>query len=572
MTAPATTTPTAASISVSETLALLNGPFAELANGVAQNRYAFWLGSGISRGRMPGVRDLVLAVLTHLQARSNAAAADCPFRKSLNDILALANVSDAEREQIDFTQSIDDWPNIGSIADRLVLQYARMLDRAPVAEDPDFLVWEALDVVGVYGDPTKDPDVEHFCLAALILEGVASDLPSANWDGLVEKAVDALSGGVPTLRVWVRGEEARDPQLKAELYKFHGCAVSAGKDEGKYRERLIGRASQINGWAARQENAVLVNKLIEIVTTKPTLMLGLSAQDSNIQGVFVAAQERMSWPWPSHPPALVFSENALGPDQEGLLGNVYRAAYAAGTRQAINDSALLKAYAKPLLAALWLSVLGAKLQALIARAPGNLSDADQEQLRAGVARLRDVVAAAETTPEAFVQEAFVRSRRIVSLFREGQEPVATGGRYAALSGSPVQAFAADPSLSTTGLPELSVAVGLLGMLIDDGLEVHAGDASSMPLTVKGVADPAPIFFAANAQAAVRLFVNGHVSPNDNAILVHAHERPPAMPRWSGVERGRKGKPILREVSLTELLQSTPTTPALLQRFREEVTL
>jgi hypothetical protein len=47
--------PSAANITVAETLGLLDGPFTGLAKGVAEGRYALWLGSGISLSRVPGL-------------------------------------------------------------------------------------------------------------------------------------------------------------------------------------------------------------------------------------------------------------------------------------------------------------------------------------------------------------------------------------------------------------------------------------------------------------------------------------------------------------------------------------
>jgi hypothetical protein len=61
-------TPSAATITVRQTLALLDGEHRGLADGVANGRYAFWLGSGISRGRVPDLEILVEKVLEFLRA------------------------------------------------------------------------------------------------------------------------------------------------------------------------------------------------------------------------------------------------------------------------------------------------------------------------------------------------------------------------------------------------------------------------------------------------------------------------------------------------------------------------
>ena len=54
--------PTAATISIKETLELLDGEFLGLSQGLAEGQYALWLGSGISRDRVIGL-DGVLAKL-----------------------------------------------------------------------------------------------------------------------------------------------------------------------------------------------------------------------------------------------------------------------------------------------------------------------------------------------------------------------------------------------------------------------------------------------------------------------------------------------------------------------------
>lgn len=563
----------AAQITIAETLALLDGPFEEMARGVAQDIYAFWLGSGISLNRMPKLAALVVIVLDYLQ-RHAAADPACPMRKSLTEILALAGVSNADIAKLDFTKDVKTWPEIDAIANRLSMQYAKMLDRVPDGKDEDFLIWEALDVVGVYADPAVEPDAEHFAMAALIMEGVASDLPSANWDGLIEKAVDQLSGGAPILRVWVRGEDGRAPERKADLYKFHGCAVKAGEDEVLYRERIIGRQNQINRWIARSD---LAPKLVELAVNKRTLMLGLSAQDFNIQAIFAKAEKRMQWDWPSHPAAYVFSENTLGVDQQGLLQNVYRTAYNAANKVQIHQSALLKAYAKPLLAALWLHVIQAKLEGLLEHAPGQLQAADQAALRDGLKALRDATAnaASGTDIETFVNGAIARSRRLLSFFRDGK--TATGpAAYQALTNGPVQSLAADATLSTTGLAEFSVALSLVGLITQSGaIKLTTGDPAdpaSPTLAAQSASGVKPIYFAANAQAALHLFDDGHVGEAHDAILVHAHKLPARLPRSPRPARGRTGKAMLREASVTELLAASANASELLKQFRDKVSL
>jgi hypothetical protein len=67
--------PTALTITIRQAIDLLDSDFAALADGVAHRRYAFWLGSGISRervddlmGRTPGVVDVEHHARGHLGA------------------------------------------------------------------------------------------------------------------------------------------------------------------------------------------------------------------------------------------------------------------------------------------------------------------------------------------------------------------------------------------------------------------------------------------------------------------------------------------------------------------------
>jgi hypothetical protein len=75
--------PDAAAISVKETLDLLDGPFARMADGILRDRYALWLGSGVSLGRVEGLRTLVPRVLEFLQQHVETGNTDCRFRKRL---------------------------------------------------------------------------------------------------------------------------------------------------------------------------------------------------------------------------------------------------------------------------------------------------------------------------------------------------------------------------------------------------------------------------------------------------------------------------------------------------------
>jgi hypothetical protein len=258
-------------------------------------------------------------------------------------------------------------------------------------------------------------------------------------------------------------DDFRQPDLQGRLYKFHGCAVRARLDEARFRPLLVGRQSQITGWTARGENAPFLNRLIDIAISKPTLMMGLSAQDANIQAIFAAAENRMAWSWPSNPPAYVFSEDELGADQQGLLKNVYRAAYTPITREQIYQSALIRSFAKSLLGALVLKVLSLKLRRLIELAPANLDPAHRATIYSGIIHLRDAVAgAAQPNDAAFIRVAVAQTARVLAMFHDG-DATAASLPYRPITRHSVQHISGDLGLPATGLREFAVALGLLGL-------------------------------------------------------------------------------------------------------------
>jgi hypothetical protein len=567
----------ASTISVRETLDMLDGPFSAMAEGVSQDLYALWLGSGISFGRVPGLRQVVEQVLRFLQQQVDLGDPNCRFRSALWAVLDLTNLSTEERARTDIELPVEDWPDLPAFTGRLVNNYARMLDVSVDGEESDFLLWAGIDVSRTYANPSTSPDAEHLCLAMLAAEGVISDIASANWDGLVEKAISELGNGA-ALTVLVRSEDTRGVQEKSRLYKFHGCAVRARDDAANYRNKLVARQSQINGWAYALENAVIVDRLVLLATTKRTLMIGLSAQDSNIQGVFAKAQARMEWPWPSPELAYVFSENELGVDQNGLLQNVYRDAYSAANRNTIIQQALLKAYAKPLLVALVLHVLCTKLSALASKAPGALNDAGRKEISAGIVALRNAVGelAEDLGHEPFVRELIAQSERALSLFRNGRAPTPGSSYYYPLSRETVNATLNDPNLPALGLREMGVGVGLVGMGLQTGhwllKSIDRANTKSGALCVKTTAHETHLFFAANSHAAQCLYNNGHVTEDDNAVIVHSLEKLTTLPRSPRGALGRTGKMVLREVSITELMSESDDAVALFKRFREETAL
>jgi hypothetical protein len=318
------------------------------------------------------------------------------------------------------------------------------------------------------------------------------------------------------------------------------------------------------------------NRLINLIVTKPTLMLGLSAQDANIQAIFARAEAQMAWPWPGHRPSYVFSEDAIGVDQRSLLINVYRQAYTPATRDQIRDSALIRAYAKTLLVALVLHVLCSKLRRLIELAPGALVVADRQQLQEGVVIVRNQLGAAAGPDRlAFVQVFVDQMSRAIMFFRDGHTQDAPRP-YNPITPMPVQQIAGDMNLPALGWREAAVAAGILGVGVNVGVwtldAIDALDPTAGVIRVNAGASSVKVFIAANSQAALRLRVFGHVVDGDEVILIHSLEAAPRLHRSPRGVPGRTGRVGPREVSIADLLKEVATSAELVQRFREEVAL
>jgi hypothetical protein len=317
-------------------------------------------------------------------------------------------------------------------------------------------------------------------------------------------------------------------------------------------------------------------QLVDLAATKPTLMVGLSGQDSNIQSLFAEARAVMAWVWPCDPPAHVFAEDALGQDQRNILRVVYRDGYD-GNVQAIETGALFRAYAKPALTALVLHVLGAKLRTFVLNVDApNLNNLERVALGQGILTLRNkVAAAAEPDRLSFVRSLAQSAKQSMALFQEGT-PLANG-RYRVLGDAPVHRISAEASLTTSGVRELAAALAVMGLGESFGnWTVNEADPSiprNGALQLICGTSTIRIFFAANDRSSVQLEINGLVTSGDtDAIIIHSTSPVPKMARSPRAAPGRTGHAGLRNVAMAELLREATSSDNLYERFREEAIL
>jgi hypothetical protein len=154
-----------------------------------------------------------------------------------------------------FAQPLAAWPERSAIIDRLWTKYSRVLDIRIAITDPDFILWDAIDIRRAFENPGP-PAAEHLCIAILVLEGAIHAIASANWDGFIEAAIERLSNGVPgVMQVVVDPDQLRGPGGRAQLLKFHGCIVHATREPQVFRRFLTGSYTQIMDWPEKSESA-----------------------------------------------------------------------------------------------------------------------------------------------------------------------------------------------------------------------------------------------------------------------------------------------------------------------------
>ena len=561
---------------VAEVLACFDGEFAEVAAAFARGEYLLWLGSGISRGVVPGVPKLLTQMLEFLRANVEVSDPGCRFKKALEEVLDVAGVPAATRALVDATKPVDEWRELDDIVGRLVDKYSDVLDVQVQGEAEDFLVWTGLDVPRTYGAPELAPDVEHLCVALLMLEGVVRSAPTTNWDGLVEAAIDRIAED-PTgvLNVIVQAVDFRQPDRQSELVKFHGCAVRALANEDEYRPLLIARRSQISGWTARTENQFMKNRLEHLFGSRPAFIVGLSAQDANIHTMLHEASRDLARAWPTSPPAVVFAEQQLHYHHRHVMKATYGDTYAANADE-ISESALLGAYAQPTLLALVLFTLADKLCALVGCVPDwALPIGEIDRVRSGIRALRDALGGvADGDPRSFVDGVVSGAALMLSVFRSGRAPNSADVRYQPISNTPITTALAGPDFPGSALGRLAVAVSLLGRGVGEGswsLEVGtAAHPSEGVMRVVTGPQVSRVFVVRDARAFTQLEVDGVVDPDDEGILVlqaEAARRPTT--RAPRARYGRTGSGGVRHVDLEGLCATVSMADELFEAFRLE---
>jgi hypothetical protein len=499
--------PTAATITVAQTLAQLDGPFRPLAEAFQRGEYALWLGSAISRERVAALDGVLRKLIEFLRTRVTCSA-NCPYRESLDLVVSKADLAPTQRALVDYAMDSGNWPDIGLMLRRLSEKYSHVLEIEVAGEDEDFLLWNAADFVHTFA--AQEPDAEHLCIGMLALEGVVTQLVSANWDGLLEAAIEELGHPDLAYRICITGIDFRGPVTAATLLKFHGCALRAISDPARYRRLVIARNSQIVGWGLNPAFTAMRNELVRTAAQKRTLMIGMSAQDINIQQIFADARNSAVWDWAQNPGPYVFAEDAITDGQRSILRLSFGDDFHPN-RAAIERRAHFRAFAKPLLCALVLNTLAAKFSGLIrSLEPAQLVDADFAGLETGLMQLRNMVAGgAGSDFLPYIRKMARHISRMKAVLQDGDVVDAPRVRYRAITSWPVHLMQGDANLGVTGQREAAYGLALIGLAERDSVWTisleNLTDQGGGAVRLKSTIGSSRVIFVANDNVALKLF-------------------------------------------------------------------
>lgn len=541
----------------------------ELIDDIADGRRFVWLGSGISREQVPDLVELIRRVLLFLRDRAASSEPDAQVHR--NALLEILN-DHLSAEEPRYLASPEDWEP-GDL-DHLRESYSRILGVGVVGKPNDYLLIDGAALPNLYGNPALEPGPTHTLLAVLISEGVLPNLASGNWDGLVEKALETISGTRSLLDVYVDVNDPRSANGHAEIAKFHGCAVLTLTESARYRDKIIATSAQISRLHGDDTYAHMRDRLRHLTTSARSLVLGLSVQDSDLLAIFKAAANRSPWPWDSAHPAYLFAEPSVLPTQRDVLEVAYGDDFGR-ERPTILSRSALGTYAGPMTAAIVLEVLSAKFVAALRHHQGLPTDV-YPVLEQGIHRLVLKIVAthgdSEASIAAFLLGGYADFLR--SYFGLGTD----AGTYIAFARGTRIRIGSDIATTAMGIDLLSAAVGLIGFGERTGRwRVALTEASRG--TLVSISRP-------RAQTMMRLVVvrgareaiavmttDDWIQGHGAMVLLQMDVGAPPSPRSSAgrIGRGRASR-ARRELTWSEISDSIENLEDLMSRFETGIGL
>ena len=324
--------------------------------------FFWWVGTGVSMGVLPGTGYMVLGALEALQARY-AGTSDVCYLEGFNAALALVG-----RGDVDIHRPSREWTDLDALVSALADNYPAVFEclQQYTRGKADFVL-DIVRIPEVYGRDDLELDAEHTLLAALIAEGVISDLVTTNWDPLIERAYQSMS--VPDDLTVVAHPDDMGPG-RPRLLKMHGCARLSLQNRSKYGKYIVYTGEQVDAWATNvpQFKEALGTSLRE----RPVMFVGCSGRDTDIKQAVMLARERYE-PFPVETPRAVFASERMTAEYEAILSRLHGDAFAGDDAARLKVQALVPLRARELLASLWAVCVAAKGRKLMQLATPALS-------------------------------------------------------------------------------------------------------------------------------------------------------------------------------------------------------
>lgn len=554
-----------------------------LLQDVAESRRVLWIGSAISRDEVPAVPTMIERVLLHLRDRAAVADATDPYFGSLTRIVDRHLPTEVRRLERDGFA----WAPRAASLDRASIVYDEILGEDVDGEAPGYLIWTALDLCAVYGDPAILPGCEHVLVAILAAERAACHAVTTNWDGLIERAVAGTTPQGENARLAVRmaNDDFREPSRILTLYKPHGCAARALSD-ATYQQYIVATKTDIAAWESAPRTLEVRRHLEQLARNQPSLMLGLSVRDYNLLATLAQASQDHPWTWDSDHPAYVFAARGVEPDHRRLLQLAYDGAYLADRAQ-VESASVAGFYSGHVLAALCIDVVARKLTRLLALATDFTADTVVLQcLKDGLTRLeRDFITAMRDSVSQ-VSAAFVGTISPIHRLYAGHVEDSGQEIYEPLFPGSILDVADNQIVRSMRLTALAVALALLGVGRQRNLwRVRTSSEASGLLELSPIA---PGKVGTPGRSALRLIVVRDAEAADSVmdsalwrdavepiVMLHATGTRPASPSRSpgrGIGSARKRRVIRQEAWLSGLAPSSGSMDGLLDAFRREVTV
>jgi hypothetical protein len=239
-----------------------------------------------------------------------------------------------------------------------------------------------------------------------------------------------------------------------------------------------------------------------------------------------------------------------------------------------------------MLISLVLYVLCAKLGGLAIQGTAARFAGAAAAVYSGLRRLRNLVAGCvEPDRRAFLNALIDLWSRGMTMFRTGCLPPVGSQVYEAITNLSESEMVTEPNLAGSGLPELALALSLLGrgeeegkwslslpgvLTIDRGIFEATGTVSTKT---------AQIYFVSGVTAALELIKQAALT-NSADIVFHSDDAwqqmmesgAPGRRSPRGTSYSARGRSEAHHVSMRKLIREAPDIVTLSQRFQEEMTL